>query len=136
MGSDYKRTEYGQFDGGSNTFLATDGTDEFILPGDVEAAGAVEVDRITVIAHNCIVDRARLRLTVTPGAGATRTFTLRLNGAPTAIVITIANPDVWGQDLVNAVQLAEQDEISWLSDGGVNVPAASRMHCALRSRSI
>ena len=48
-------------------------------------------------------------LPAAPGAGASRTFTVRKNGVPTALTCTIADPATSCSDTVNTVSFAAGD---------------------------
>ncbi|MCJ7663304.1 MAG: hypothetical protein MUO24_03585 [Desulfobacterales bacterium] len=55
-------------------------------------------------------------LTVTPGATHSYTFTMRKNGADTALAVTIADPATSGNDIVNSVAMSDGDTFDLESD--------------------
>lgn len=108
--------------------LAVNGTDEYFgLTGSQNVGN--EAPNQNPIQRAGIIKEMRVTLAAAPnGATKTRTFTLRVGGVSKALTVTITNAETTGQDMVNAVPVAADDLVAWLSDGGVNTPDASRVY--------
>lgn len=65
-----------------------------------------------VITTPGTISNLLVELSGAPGAGTSYIFTLMLNGAPTALVATIANADTQGQDTANSVSVVAGDKVS------------------------
>ena len=63
------------------------------------------------IAHDCIIKRLYITLGTAPGGVASRTFTLRVNGGPTALTCTITGVATTGSDLVNEVRVNSGSDV-------------------------
>jgi len=53
-----------------------------------------------------------VRLNQAPGAGKSFTFTIRKNGADTALVVTISGTDTVGQNTTNEIEIAVGDLVN------------------------
>ena len=62
------------------------------------------------ISSNCLMRNLRIR--AVSGSGAAVVFTVRKNGADTAITATVAASGTTGSDLTNVVSLVAGDDIS------------------------
>lgn len=68
----------------------------FYAVSEVNETSATEVDTEVLLASALRLYVLRVRLTVAPGAGTSRTFTIRVNGANTAATVTIADSATTG----------------------------------------
>jgi hypothetical protein len=86
---------------------------------------AQEVNAQAVMTVATTVKNMTVSLTVAPGVGATRTFTLRKNAANTALTVSITGAATTGSDAVNTVAFAQFDllAVQHTTAGG---PTASR----------
>src|SRR5688572_26414776 len=69
----------------------------------------VTANALQTVNHAVTISDWRLRLTVAPGSGVTRTFTVYKNGSPTSLVVAIADANQTGSDLSNTVTFAAGD---------------------------
>jgi len=77
----------------------------------------------------------RIETNFAPGAGTSYVFTLRVNGAPSALTVTIANAATSGQDIVNSVNVVAGDIVCLQSQpvgGFPPFPAAVVPHWTLK----
>lgn len=72
----------------------------------------LEFTRWQVISTDGVIRNLGVRLENAPGAGKKYTFTLFLNGNPTAITFDIADAATIGSDMVNEVAVTGGDTVS------------------------
>lgn len=97
------------------------------VAGDGLASAATEYNKLTDGMVNCTWSGTDNRfqgvrtmdmhdlivvLTAAPGVGKTRSFTLMVNGAPSALVATVSGTDTEGEDITNTVTLTDDDIVS------------------------
>ncbi len=58
-----------------------------------------------------LIKNLRVKLNDSPGVGKKYTFTLTLNGAPTALTLDIAGLDTSGSDMVHEIDVTGGDTI-------------------------
>ena len=129
MGADYKHKRRDRYTGATETALATNGASQ-AFPPDAISTPAAAAARAQIAKSGGHIIRAYCRIDAAPGGAATRTLTLNIEGAPSAVTVTFQPADVvqiWN----GAVPINEGDYLVWESDGGVGVPAAARAFCTL-----
>lgn len=110
--------------GSAGTNLATSGT-EYLSGIGQSAPDATEDDVLVIVPVAGEVGSLRVFLTIAPGSGKSRTFTLRKNGADTALVVAIADANTAGADVSNSVTVAAGDRLT-LKATSSGTPAASK----------
>ena len=98
------------------------GQNNFLLYGDQDTN---EDNTEIVITKASTISNLTVRLNNAPGGATTRTFTLRLNGANTALTVTITGAATTGTDAVNTVSVVQFDRIALLHTR-TGAPVASR----------
>lgn len=119
------------FTGGTTATLATNGTDEYFPFCYFWSPRTTELDASSLVALKGRFKKARISLRMAPGAGKSRTFTLRKNQGNTSITITISDAATTGSDLTHEAEVDAGDYVTWLSDGGVGTPIASKVYAAV-----
>lgn len=66
-----------------------------------------------LVASAGTIKNLYIELAVAPGVASTAAFTLRKNGADTALTVTISGTDTTGSDTSNTVTFAAGDRINW-----------------------
>jgi hypothetical protein len=87
--------------------------------------GTSESLRAVPVPFTGLIKNLRVNMNLAPGAGKNWTFTLRVNGADTAITVTIANAATNGTDLTHVVSVTKGDLLSWKCVP-TTTPAAAR----------
>lgn len=119
------------FSGGTENDLATDETEQFFPVDYKRDATTTEAIVAQVMPCAGITHFARCHLTAAPGIGNTRVFTFMVNGAPTALTLTVAGAATT-DTATTRVAWAAGDRIDWSSDGGGGTgPVASAVRAAL-----
>lgn len=92
-----------------------DGTTRYFTPNGSHASYSTTLSReeYIVTEDNMQASDLRLELSAAPGIGKSRTFTLMLNGAPSALTVTISDLNTTGSDLANTVALSQGDTVCW-----------------------
>jgi hypothetical protein len=112
--------------GGTTADLSTSAAYQYV---EATALGGVDTSaaaRRSVVSRNGTVKNAFAYVSVAPGAGANRTFTLYKNSAPTSIVIIISGASATtGWDTVHSVSLVTGDVFVWYCTLGGTPAAAS-----------
>ena len=85
------------------------GNNEYIVPG-YNVKTSLEV--FQRLPRNGILKSLTARARVASGAGKSVTYTLRKNGVPTAMVVTLADTTTSNQDTTHSVAVAAGDDIS------------------------
>lgn len=73
-----------------------------------------EAQHETLVASSGTLKNLRIKLGTAPGAGTSRTFTVRVNGASTSITLTISGTDTTGSDTSNTASVSAGDRIALL----------------------
>ena len=111
MGADYEK-QHRSILGAQTISAPAPNTTRYLNPGG-SVATLPELDARMRIPYTCTVRNLYVRSTLAPGAGETYTYTIYLNGAPTAITCQIEGAvDVEADDLVNIVAVAAGDELT------------------------
>lgn len=83
------------------------------IPASGSGSPNVDEDaRKQIVAENCMISGFELKLTAAPGAGTTRTFTIRKNGAPTLLVLAFGAADAVKEDIQDWVEFSRGDVIT------------------------
>ncbi len=85
---------------------------------------AAEFQRLQLISTDGVIKNLRFRLSAAPGAGKKYTFTLMLNGNPTALTFDIADADTLGSNMVDEVVVTGGDRVA-IRGVPDNTPAAT-----------
>lgn len=73
---------------------------------------SVEANRNQLISTDGVIKNFRGKLSAAPGVGNKYTFTLMLNGAPTALTFDITDDNIIGSDMVHEVDVAGGNTVS------------------------
>jgi len=119
-----------------NTDLLSDGTDEYLFFTGDDAPDTVEANQQIQIHDAMIIEEMIVFLEEDPGAGNSRTFTLRVDGISQAQTVTIANTDKVGHDAAHPITVDKDAFLDWLSDGGVGGPDVSEVNIRCRATPI
>lgn len=111
--------------------LKTDGTDEYVLPVGAGAPSVTEAARTLIMGVAGKFVGMRIELNNAPGAGKSRTFTLRVSSVSQTLTVTISDTATTGSDFAHVVSIAAAEDLCILSDGGVGTPAATTMKAVL-----
>ena len=84
---------------------------EYNLFNSRETWISAESRRQQLIATAGIIDNLFIELETAPGEGKSYIFTLRVNGAPSALTVTISNTDTTGNDIIHSVSVSAGDSI-------------------------
>jgi len=96
--------------GGYDNFLDTTATKyQRIIGGSIWRATE---DCYKLVSTNGVIKNLRFKLSGAPGAGKKYTFTLMLNGAPTALTLEIADAATTGNDMVHEIVVTGGDYVS------------------------
>jgi hypothetical protein len=109
--------------GGTINTLSTSAT-EYLPPSGQGSPNTDETSRRQIVAEDCFISGFRVQLSAAPGTGATRTFTIRKNGADTALSVTFGATDTVKENLQNWVYFAKGDVIT-ISSTLTGTPAAA-----------
>lgn len=71
-----------------------------------------EKTRRQLISTDGVIKKLRVRLDLPPGVGTKYTFTLMLNGNPTALTLDIANTATSGSNMVNEITVTGDDYVT------------------------
>jgi len=93
--------------------------------GSCTATTATEAQRQMMIQEAGTLKKFRVKLTVAPGAGNSKTLTVRKNEADTLLVVTISEAATEGEDLTNIVSVVRGDRIS-IYHSYVGTPASGQ----------
>lgn len=85
---------------------------------------ATETQSQILSSRSATLRNLRVFLTAAPGGATSRTFTVRVNGAGTTLLATVAGAATTATDLVNTVAVVAGDRISLLHTV-VGAPAAA-----------
>lgn len=98
--------------GGTNDNLSTSATEYNQLLTRIYSGAwtLTETDR-DQLAQQCVLKNLYVLLSGAPGGGKSYTFTVRQNGADSALVVTIADAAVSGNDIVNTVNISNEDVV-------------------------
>ena len=132
--SDYKYARNQPLLGGAYGDILNNGTVQYF---PVSGLGAPHVNLPVVLeVAPCagIIYGMASRLNAVPAGAASRTFTLYLNAAPTALTVTHGALDQYQYNDADVVAFARGDTLVWHSDGGVGVPNATsvKISCLIR----
>lgn len=108
--------------------LATDGSTEYVPVQASNYKSATEVDTEELVGSAGNLNSFRVKLTVAPGAGTSRTFVIRINGVDTALTVTVSNTDTTGY-VASTVAVSAGDKLTIKSTMS-GTPAAARLDCA------
>ena len=97
--------------GGWWDFLSATDTEYNSLNGGTLWAD-LETYYCKLVSTDGVIKNLRAKLSGTPGAGTKYTFTLMLNGNPTALTFDIADTDTTGGDMINEVVVTGGDTVS------------------------
>ena len=136
MGADYKPSKEPPLLGGVATNLANNGTREYFPVCGVFASTGLAIGVELIAQYAGIIDRMTSWVNAVPGGAASRTMTLYVNGAPTALTVTFGAASQFEVDDVNVVAVQRGDRIVWSSDGGVGVPAFAICKTSCRYRRV
>ncbi len=75
-----------------------------------------EADQARMISTDGVIKQLLIKLTGAPGGGKKYTFTVMLNGAPTALMIEIADTATSGNNMVHEVDVTGGDVVSFRCD--------------------
>lgn len=121
------------FLGGGDSNLATDGTDQYLTHSGWRTPTTGESNVSAPVPQDCIITALYVKLMAAPnGAGKTRTFTVRNNGAPGNLTVTLTNAETTGSDTTHTDVITAGNTLNLFSDGGVNAPDASQVLCQIR----
>jgi hypothetical protein len=87
------------------------GNNNYLVYGDQDTS---EANTQIVITKDSVISNLTVRLTAAPGGTTSRTFTLRLNGANTALSVTITGAATTGSNTVDTVSVTQFDRIALL----------------------
>lgn len=127
MGADYKPSRIPPLLSGTHENLDVAGVAEYLSVSGIDFRDVVINNHELVAPYAGVISNMTSYLNNPPGAGATRTFTLYITGAPTALTTTHGAADNIQFDDVNIVAVQRGDLLVWHSDGGIAGPAASRV---------
>lgn len=111
--------------------LATTGT-EFFSPSGTHLLSATESAVQVVIPVSMRVFHWRVSLSSAPGAGTSRTFTIRVNGSNTSATITISDTNTTGT-WTGTLDLSAGDLVA-VSSTVTNVPTGANARSSMRVR--
>lgn len=83
------------------------------LTGTVNGWNASEDGQTSIVSAYGSFINLRVDLTVAPGAGQSRTFTLRVNGSDTALTVTISETNTSATDTTHSVAVSPGDTVSF-----------------------
>jgi hypothetical protein len=116
---------------GSGAAVSVTGTN-YEQPIGTGAGGWSTVDTARkLILPACTIKNLYARISAAPGLAATRTFTLRDNGADSALTTTISDPNTTGNDTTHSVTHTADNTISITSLVSVLDPAAAHAHVGM-----
>lgn len=96
---------------GGNSKGATTNNEFLSLYGNFEFGSGAENDAEILIPRAGVIKNFRVYLTQTPNAATSKTFTVRKNGANTAVTVTIPNGSQTASDLTNTLTVAAGDRV-------------------------
>ena len=91
--------------------LATSGT-EYVTALGIAPPDATEADVQIIVPFTGAITNLRAFLGTAPGTGDARVFTLRVNGADTADVVTISGANTTGVDSAHSVSVTAGDRVT------------------------
>ncbi len=102
----------------SRSDLSVSATQYFHLNGDgiTTGLGTTESDYTQIIPTAGKIRKLYVSLTAAPGTGKTRTFTLMVNGSPSALTCAVSNSATTANDTAHDVTVAAGDEVSVRSE--------------------
>jgi len=119
MGADYKKKQSSVIGGHSSNNLGANIT-RYIHPFGPYFQG-LELDARMVVPFDCLITDFYARATAAAGAGETFTYTIYLNGAPTALTLIIAGAaDVQAGPDLGVIAIADGDELCIRVDTSLN----------------
>lgn len=111
--------------GSTSSIVGT--TTQYLSPGISGYAGAETNEALVtgVIPCDGTISDFFVALQTAPGAGTTRNFTIRINGANSSVVVVISDTATSGSDLVNSVSVSAGDTITIGSTNPTGSPATT-----------
>ena len=103
------------------------GDNVFLVPNSSESSGSNERQRKFIVAADGNIKNLFVELRVAPGGGEDRTFTLSVDGSPTALTVTFGAADTSQSDTSNPVAVTAGQTISLKHTTVSGSPAATHI---------
>jgi hypothetical protein len=132
LGAEFEANTSGTtFCAGVGTSSPTTGT-QYMAPVGYGSHNATENNRHIVFPTGGTIDRLRVEASAAPGAGTSRSYTLRKNAADTTLTCSIADTAVSSSDLSNSVTVAAGDMLAIAVAVTAGTPSAGSTKVSFR----